>query len=357
MRLPAELICSPHIGLLEEAFRTNVSVARCVVTGLKGDCLCDLARILRARPKRLWLTLQDPKLESLSALTQDAKPRISHLTLRGQLSYGNLPALLDAFASLRGITLRGLTSPLGPGGLQALMLGVRSTGIADLELLGARIDDQGAINLANALQGHLWLRRLALRHNRIAPEGARALAFLIRTSCLTSLDLANNQVGEKGAEAFADDLATSRLYLLGLASNKIAIAGARKLAAALQSSRLEFLDLSHNRIGNRGAAAIFDALPSSRLVSLRLRDNGLDSAATLVLVENLKRNPTQRIHFTHTHEVLIGAGVSRELFACFRILSLRHSRDFVSLVLRCNATERHYAIVFSRSWGCSSCFQ
>ncbi|NDD91830.1 hypothetical protein EBZ37_07070 [bacterium] len=310
LRLPAELICAPHTGLLEEAFKTNTSVTACTVSGLKGDHLCDFVRVLQAGPQKLLLTLSDSELESLPALTEEAsRPGISHLTLRGKLTYVNLPALLCEFASLRAITLRKPESPPGTGGLQALMLGACSSRIAVLELLDAQIGDHGTLVIADALQGHHWLRRLTLQRNRIAQEGAQALALLSRTSGLIDLNLAHNEVGEKGAEAFADCLAASKLCILDLASNAIAPAGASKLALALQNSRLAFLDLSDNGIGNGGAAAIF-ALPSSRLFSLRLKRCLLDAAVMPVLAANLKLSNSLRF-FDLSYNNIGDLGVAR----------------------------------------------
>ena len=101
-------------------------------------------------------------------------------------------------------------------------------------------------------------------YNEITVEGALAIANALQgNTSLTSLNLGNNHIGDARTLAIANALqGNTSLTLLDLSTNHISAAGALAIAAnVLQgNTSLTSLNLRNNHIGDAGALAIANAL-------------------------------------------------------------------------------------------------
>jgi len=123
-----------------------------------------------------------------------------------------------------------------------------------LNLGGKDINDQGARDIATALETNTTLTRLNLGYNQIGPAGAKALAEALKiNTTLTKLNLGCNQIGNDEAKALAEWLKINNtLTKLYLFNNSIGPAGAQALATALETNTaLTKLNLSRNQIDDR----------------------------------------------------------------------------------------------------------
>jgi len=104
-----------------------------------------------------------------------------------------------------------------------------------LDLLSNNIDDDGAKQIADALEFNNSLEELNLFMNKIGAFGAEAIANAIKVKgSLVELGMSYNNIGDDGAKAIAD--------------------------ALKDIHSLKTLNLDHNNIGDDGATAIADAL-------------------------------------------------------------------------------------------------
>jgi uncharacterized protein (TIGR02996 family) len=89
----------------------------------------------------------------------------------------------------------------GPDGLAGLLAHTRPLALEALRYDSARLDDGGAMALANN-QRMAQLRRLSLTHNRIGSVGARALLESQALAELVELDLRGNPLGRRETAAW-----------------------------------------------------------------------------------------------------------------------------------------------------------
>jgi Leucine Rich repeat len=154
-----------------------------------------------------------------------------------------------------------------------------NTTVVDFELLFCGIREETASCLADALQTNRTLSRLSLCWNPIGASGAIAFSSALKqNNTLTWLCLANCDIGREGARSLADGLkANSTLLQLNVDSNNIDGDGGIALANALQENHsLKHLLLNDNRIGNEGAAAFAAALKTNRtLTNLHVASNDI----------------------------------------------------------------------------------
>ncbi len=104
--------------------------------------------------------------------------------------------------------------------VRALAACVQLTRLSSLDVVGARMGDEGARLFAASphLRG---LRALNLSTNNIGPAGARALAGSRYLASLQELRLRDNHVGDVGAQAFASSPHLGELTLLDLIGNGV----------------------------------------------------------------------------------------------------------------------------------------
>ena len=120
-------------------------------------------------------------------------------------------------------------------------------------LQGCNIDDQGAQDLADALQRNTALSVIDLYNNQIGDQGAQALAdALQRNTALTEIYLHENQIGDQGAQALAVALQkNTTVTSIYLRANQIGDEGAQALAEALQrNTTVTVIYLDANQILN-----------------------------------------------------------------------------------------------------------
>ena len=110
-----------------------------------------------------------------------------------------------------------------------------------LDLVGAGVGDEGAREVAVALEKAPNLRDVLLEDNEITDEGAVILAAgLAKSKRLARLNLNLNKIGDRGSSALAAALAGhAGLETLHLNENPIGASGAASLATSLDGgSRL-----------------------------------------------------------------------------------------------------------------------
>lgn len=228
---------------------------------------------------------------------------------------------------------------LGSAGAKAVAGIVRESESLETVYLGCNMIRADAVEeLVEAIQANSQVNALWLKRNPIGPQGAAAVAGLLRSGHhLECLDLVHTEMQEEGLadvlQALTDDNRTvRRLYLCGnqirpdqchqisrllttndalkhlyLSVNQIGDAGTKTIAAGLaQNTSLQTLSLASNRIGCEGAAALADALSTSALQTLELgcesstfvlgeEPNHIGDRGAKAIAQALLRNSTLRI--------------------------------------------------------------
>eukprot|EP01138_Halocafeteria_seosinensis_P013108 gb/GECG01013387.1/.p1 GENE.gb/GECG01013387.1/~~gb/GECG01013387.1/.p1 ORF type:complete len:559 (+),score=79.52 gb/GECG01013387.1/:1-1677(+) len=164
------------------------------------------------------------------------------------------------------------------------------------ELCGARLDDNDAQYIADALRLNTALRAIDLRLNQISDVGAHHLADALRTnSTLTSIGLAGNQISDAGIQSLADALRlNTTLIELDLADNKAGDIAARSLASTLLvNATVAEVHLNHNLVGDTGARSLADALRvNTALTDIDLRSNKISDTGMQSLANAVPANTT-----------------------------------------------------------------
>ncbi|OWZ09380.1 hypothetical protein PHMEG_00017925 [Phytophthora megakarya] len=204
-----------------------------------------------------------------------------------------------------------------------------------LDLGFNRLTDQGATQLAEALETNASLESLYLSGNEIGPAGARALAqVLIKNTHLHSLHLSGNNIGEEGARFLADGVAgNTALRALYLGTNGIGTAGMQSLATALtQNNSLEELTLGQNKVGSEGVRHLASAFATGHvaLSTLELGKNGVDQEGAIALARSLCGvNRLQNLYMDHNPLGDVGASAFGALLAQnteLRVLDLSYTQ-------------------------------
>lgn len=162
--------------------------------------------------------------------------------------------------------------------------------LVDSQLIG---DSLGPI--CHGLKMNRSIKRLYLVNNEIRADQAGDLADLLRSSsCLRELYLCENELGDEGVKTLTDGvLGSTSLHTLDLRSNDITPNSALSLQGMIVSSQfLVKLNLGSNELGNSGAAALARGLqhPACVLQKLDLSGNGIDKAGTFALASMLRTN-------------------------------------------------------------------
>jgi len=108
--------------------------------------------------------------------------------------------------------------------------------------------DEGAIELAKAIERNKNLTNLSISHNKISNQGAIAISNAIKNSKITWLVLCFNDLRDIGACAIADSLnCNAQIRELYLGGNKIGVQGFIALAKAIKYNKtITKLDLGCN---------------------------------------------------------------------------------------------------------------
>ena len=157
--------------------------------------------------------------------------------------------------------------------------------IQELSFARARIGDDSAYHLSDALASNKTLTRLRIRGNAISCIGAERLAKALKgNKTLEVLDISGNRLGDKGAEAFAEML--------------------------IENTHLQRIDLSLNGIRGTGLLAICKALPANSAISdMNLWGNHFVDDSVMTEYSNLMESGRGQtllldftVHFTNDDE-------------------------------------------------------
>ncbi|MEU4097413.1 ribonuclease inhibitor [Streptomyces sp. NPDC026673] len=189
-------------------------------------------------------------------------------------------------------------NPLGGGAGEAgagLVEAARS--LRTLDLVQTGLDPAGLAQLADALilaaRSGRAMERLFVGGNALGPAGAASLAALLTAGAVAELYASAARLGDEGAYLLADALATAphgRLVRLSVASNGIGPRACARLVAAAADAGVELLDLGRvkaagalgaadNRLDADAAGAMAMALAAAphRLTHLVLSHTGMRS--------------------------------------------------------------------------------
>ena len=163
----------------------------------------------------------------------------------------------------------------------------------DLSGNGIILDGAAAL-IAGGLQFLTHLQMLHLSNNNIDPSSAIALAEGIQfCPLLHTLVITKNTIGSSGAITLAGGLHCKEIKYVNLSHN---IECVEALATLVQSSHLQTLDLSHNKIGSTGALCLVTELISNvHPTKLNLQMNNISHKSIKFLATLLCRNPYLRV--------------------------------------------------------------
>jgi Ran GTPase-activating protein (RanGAP) involved in mRNA processing and transport len=212
--------------------------------------------------------------------------------------------------------------------------------LVDSQLIG---DSLGPI--CQGLKMNRSIQRLYLVNNEIRADQAGHLADLLQgSSCLRELYLCENELGDEGVKTLTDGvLGSTSLHTLDLRSNDITPNSALSLQGMVVSSQfLVKLNLGSNELGNLGATALARGLqhPSCVLQKLDLSENGIDKAGTFALASMLRTN-------RDLEELNLGFNAVGDEGATAISCSLERNSTLRSLSLRRNGISNVGAVAFA----------
>lgn len=152
--------------------------------------------------------------------------------------------------------------------------------LTTLHLSAAGLTDDSARELAGAGGGAL--RHLSLRHSRIGPDGATALAGSPLCTSLTRLHLSGNPIADRGAKALAS-ANWPALRSLELYGCQFAWRGAKSLLAAPWLGQLSHLGVTSCDIGRKAFGALRERL--GERLHHTWADHGLSPTGLIRLVK------------------------------------------------------------------------
>jgi len=201
--------------------------------------------------------------------------------LMGARVFSMLGPFFENNSSLRDITMSECN--LGDDGWRLLALALGSCkhkSLKNVELLQNNISDEALVDIITSLSMHPQLNRLDLNGNRLATNGCKTLATLLRCSCteLEHLELDNNGISDEGIDALVPvSMNSSHLETLSFENNSITTKGLLKLTSILESpkSNLNGLYICGNNINDEVVEALTSALVNNRtLKTLDIRNFG-----------------------------------------------------------------------------------
>jgi hypothetical protein len=174
---------------------------------------------------------------------------------------------------------------------------IAATQLTSVSLIGLRVDRDGAIALANCLNGltRLETLKLHLSHSRVTRFGAAALGALGRLGCLTyyDLDLGAGHLTDAGVGRLCGSIATRKTGLrhlkLNVGHNSIGPCGASRLASLRVPSL--HLDVGYNhRLGDTGILALVPLTKKTGIVTVVLDGNTMGQSTLYALFEERQKS-------------------------------------------------------------------
>lgn len=155
-----------------------------------------------------------------------------------------------------------------------------------------RLEDQGAMALANVFRKMQSLEQVVMPQNGINHRGITALAeALVRNRNLRHLNLSDNTFTEKGSVSMAQAIPSlKKLEVINFEDCLVRKEGAKALASALKGGhrKLKILRLGGNEIDTEGALAIAEAMSDKEELELldlnanQLGDDGIDKLRSVM---------------------------------------------------------------------------
>ena len=171
-----------------------------------------------------------------------------------------------------------------------------NTTLQTLDMSSNEISDDGVIAISDYLKRNSSLEKINLSKNRITNEGAKMIAEALQlNTTLKQLDLSINKMFDDGTTAISNVLITNKsLQELNISKNEITNEGAKMIAEALQlNTTLKQLDLSINKILDDGTTAIFNVLITNKsLQKLNISKNRITNEGAKMIAEALQLNTT-----------------------------------------------------------------
>ena len=140
-------------------------------------------------------------------------------------------------------------------------------------------DSEGYDQIAEGLRVNTTLQSIRLHRCKLGPDGARAIAAALKTnqkSAIMDIDVHFNKIGVSGAQEIGSMLAVNeKIKKLNLQYNNIGVEGARHIAKGLETNKtLSSLDISYNTIKDDGAKLIYKLIQNSEILkSVNLEEN------------------------------------------------------------------------------------
>ncbi|XP_040001086.1 NACHT, LRR and PYD domains-containing protein 12-like isoform X2 [Xiphias gladius] len=198
------------------------------------------------------------------------------------------------------------------------VLGLKSSGLEELDLSRNKLQDYGTKLLSDGLQSpKCKLQRLRLVGCNLTERSCEALASVLSStsSSLRELDLSHNDLQDSGVKLLSAGLESPHCSLetLRLSGCQVTEGGCTSLAAALRSnpSHLRELDLSYNHPGDGGVKLLSAGLedPHWRLDTLRLVGCNLTERSCEALASVLSSTSSSLRELDLSHNDLQDSGV------------------------------------------------
>jgi hypothetical protein len=174
---------------------------------------------------------------------------------------------------------------------------IAATQLTSISITGLRVDCEGAVALANCLNGlkKLETLKLHLSHSRVTRFGAAALGALGRLGCLKcyDLDLRAGHLTDAGVIRLCESIAIRKTSLrhlkLNVGHNGIGPRGATRLASLCVPSL--HLDIGYNhRLGDTGILALVPLTKKTGLVTVVLDGNTMSQSTLYALFEERQKS-------------------------------------------------------------------
>ena len=235
-----------------------------------------------------------------------------------------------------------------------------NTTLQTLDMSNNEISDDGVIAISDYLKRNSSLEKLNLSTNNITSEGAKAVAEAIQVNTtLEKLDLSFNKLSDDGASFISDGLKTNKsLQEIKMSTNEITNKGAKTIAEALQlNTTLKQLDLSINKIFDDGATAISNVLKTNiTLQELNISHNNITNKGITKIIEVIQINSTlQNINISKNHISSDGLLYFMEMFKnknSLQVVNITHNnvtRSGFTSIKQC-IENLQYPIQICASW-------
>ena len=172
-------------------------------------------------------------------------------------------------------------------------------------IAGNDIDSVGMTLIANALSKDPYCKDLWLKRNPIGPDGAKAIAEMLKTNTsIITLDLVNTAILDSGCIAIFDALKNNTsLKSIYLDANGLTYKSAHAIAdyiryrAKVNTEGLTHLSIGINRLGDQGAQIICDALRETwyPLECLVLSSNRIELDGLCSILDYAQSTPSLKV--------------------------------------------------------------